>query len=614
MLFAKVVFGLPLDGPFDYIVPPVISPKIKEGSRVWVSFGHKKIVGYVVGLTDSSRIKNLKTIIDLIDEIPILDKDMLLLTKELAGYYCCSWGEAIETALPEGLRKGKALSILPRNSTNIKSKDNKVLVMQDLEGSSRWGVYLTEIQKTLLQNKSVIVILPDKESLTKAKEFIDSHIKASVACLFRKEPNELSEWSKIKNNQIQIVLGTRSAVFAPMPNLGLLIINEERDSVYKQDQVPHYHAREVALMRSDIDEAGVILGGNALSLEAINLFKEHKAELLILPRKREYPEVKIFNVKDLAFLGRKKGILLTKYIEDSIMSTFNTKGKTLLFLNRKGFATYAFCQQCAAVLKCPRCNVNLAYHFKENILTCHYCNYKITPPNICPDCNSGYIKYSGSGTEKIESELCRIFPQARIKIIEGHEEINLDSADIFISTSLIIKHPDKLFDLVCVLSIDNSLNRPDLRSGEKVFGILLGLLNLANKRLIIQTRLHKHRAFEALLKAETGIFYNAELKERKQLGFPPYRHLGLAKLRGKNETRVREASEALFTKLSKSNKGKSVKVLSVNPAQNLKLRGNFYWQVLLSAKAPQVMADFLKINLKSFRHSGIIVTVDIDPI
>ncbi len=616
MLYARVVFGLPLDGPFDYIVPAELSPKIKTGSRVWVSFGPKKLVGYVVELSRNTKIKNLKPILNLIDGIPVLGKNMLLLAKALSEYYCCSWGEAIETALPEALRKGRVLP-QPNESAECNSsegnKEKRILVVQDLEGLSRWDLYIEEIQKTLSKNKSVIVLLPDKESLLRAKELINQKLGVEAVVLFRKEPQELAEWAKVKENKVRVVLGTRSAVFAPFCDLGLLIIDEEQDYVYKQDQVPHYHAREVALMRSDIDADKVILGAVALSLEAIKLVREGKADFVTLPRKREYPEVKIFNVKDLAFAGRRRNPLLNKYIEDSIAATFDSKGKTLLFLNRKGFATYAFCQQCGVSLRCPRCNVNLVYHFKENILTCHYCNHKIAPPNICPDCNSGYIKYSGSGTEKIESELCRIFPQAKIKILDSHEKIDLYSADIFISTSSVIKHADKFFDLVCVLSIDSTLNRADFRSGEKAFAILLGLLGLTNKRLIVQTRINNHRSFEALVKRDLDIFYDEESKERKQMGFPPYKHLGIVKLRGAKEDRVRQLSEALFAKLKKSSKSKAVKIISVNPAQHLKLRGNYYWQVLVRGSSPEKMTKFLKINLKDFAHSGIIVTIDMDP-
>ncbi|MCX5703811.1 MAG: hypothetical protein NT066_04905, partial [Candidatus Omnitrophica bacterium] len=264
--------------------------------------------------------------------------------------------------------------------------------------------------------------------------------------------------------------------------------------------------------------------------------------------------------------------------------------------------------------KCPRCNINLAYHFKENILNCHYCNFKMAAPKICPNCNAGYIKYTGLGTEKIESELFRVFAQARIKRLETQDWCDLKDIDIVVATSSIIKQTDYRFDLIGVLNIDNSLNRIDFRSSEKAFDLLVGLTRLTDKKMIIQTRLAHHHCFKALLNKDINMFYDEELRQRKQLYFPPYRHIVLVKLRGRKEERVKEASYALFERLNKGNKDRGIKIISVNPGQPSKLRGSFYWQILISSTSPLKITKFLRIHLKTFLHSGIIVTVDVDPI
>jgi primosomal protein N' (replication factor Y) len=245
----------------------------------------------------------------------------------------------------------------------------------------------------------------------------------------------------------------------------------------------------------------------------------------------------------------------------------------------------------------------------------------MTPPSICPECNSGYIRYSGLGTEKIESELSRIFPQAKIERLDRQESASSNDADIFISTESIIKETGFNFDLIGILAIDNSLNRVDLRSSEKTFGLLVGLLRLTEKKMLIQTYLPRHYCFKALESKDINIFYDEELKQRKQLGFPPYQHIALVKLRGKKENRVKEASNTLFNRLkkysesnSKMKTNRAIKVVSVNPGRPLKLRDNFYWQILIKSRFPLKLAKFLKINLKDFSHSGIIVTVDVDPL
>jgi primosomal protein N' (replication factor Y) len=236
------------------------------------------------------------------------------------------------------------------------------------------------------------------------------------------------------------------------------------------------------------------------------------------------------------------------------------------------------------------------------------------PPTICQRCNSGYIKYSGLGIEKIESEISRIFAGARVKLLDNHKDLNIESADIFISTSSIIKKDRVSFSLVSVLGIDNSLNRIDFRAAEKTFLNLVGLFTLTDKKMIIQTYLPQHSCFQALKERDLSVFYRDELKQRRQLKFPPYAHIILVKLRGRNEERIKEFSNTLFNKLNTCNKNKDIKIVALNPAQPFKLRDNFCWQILIKGNSPKKINNFLKINLKDFSHSGIIVTVDVDPI
>jgi len=616
MLFAKVVFGIPVEGPFDYIVSENLSEKIKVGERVRVGFRNLELSGYVVKLTRESEIKNLKTIQELIDDSPILDKNMLSLTKELSDYYCCSWGEAIETALPESLRKKKKIPAPIVETIALKKNLNsEVTLLHDLDGQARWDVYLAKIKEAHHSQRSVIILLPDINSVLKAKEKIERCLSISVALLYRKQPKELEEWLKIKEGKANIVAGTRSAIFAPVKNLGLVIIDEEQDFAYKQDQVPHYHAKVAAFMRVNIEKAKLILGSSRPSLESFYLSKINKIQYTPLPRRREFPEIKIIDFIHSNKKNKQQNLFLSNYLADCIISTLESKGKILLFLNRKGFATSAACSYCGIVLKCQRCNINLVYHFKESILECHYCNFKMQPPVICPNCDRGYIKYSGTGTEKIESELSRLFPQARIQELDkDRQQLDFNSADIFVAAQSVIREENCKFDLVGVLSIDNSLNRVDLRASEKTFGLLVGLLGLTEGKIVIQTRLSHHHCFKALENKNFDTFYEEELKQREELKFPPYSHLALVKLRGRKEARVKDLSNTLFNQWSKDFKNKSLSIMSVNPAQPAKLRGNFCWQILIKSGSAKKITKFLKMLLKKILHSGIIVTVDIDPI
>ena len=617
MLYAKVVVGLPVEGPFDYLIPQEMSTRIKTGSRVRVIFGYPKVIGYCVAITNKTGIKNIRPILELIDDNALLDANMLRLTRELSGYYCCSWGEAIEAALPQGLRQGKKIppadGLAEDGDEDNREKNITLVHIPDAE--SRWGIYFEYIKKALERNKPVIVLLPDRQSLSDAKDRIYAQFGIMPLVLCRNQRGEAKTWCALRDNKARIVMGIRSAVFAPLKEPGLIIVDEEENFVYKQDQVPHYHAREAALMRAKIDQADVLLGSASPTLEVFYLARKNKINYMGTGPEFKFPEIKIVDTRNYRNFTKKKKIIFSKFMEDAIYSALNSKEKVLLFLNRKGFATLAACGNCGIVLKCPRCSINLVYHLKGGeALRCHYCNFKTQAPKICPSCNSGYIKYSGTGTEKLENELSALFPSAIIRRIEKGEVLNLSDADIFVATSAVTKQTGVKFGMIGVLSIDNSLNHADLRSSERTFAILVALMRLTDKRIVIQTAMPVHHCFQALLKGDLSLFYDEELKQRKELHFPPYTHQVLVKLRGKKEERVKKAAESLFEKLSKCKENRGTRILSVNPGSHPKLRDNFYWQVLLSCNNVPKAGRFLKINLKEFRHSGIIVTVDVDPI
>jgi primosomal protein N' (replication factor Y) len=612
MPYAKVVVGLPVEGPFDYALPAGLEKMVKKGSRVRVSFGARRIIGYVIGLARQSKVKNTKPILELIDAQPLLSEEMLSLARELADYYCCSWGEAIEAAIPQPLRKGKELSYLNIGRETPTEAKSEVMLLHDLGPKQRWENYFAAVKEAMSAGKGAVMLFSDINTLLKAKEKISTAFTdIPLATLYRGESAELREWSRIREGKIRLVLGTRSAVFAPLNNLGLVIIDDEDNPVYKQEQSPHYHARQVALMRARLSGAKVVLASAHPSLESLSLARGGKIGYQLLGRRRSFPAVKTTRP---AF--RQKGKtpdILSRFSTDLIARSLAEKKKILIFANRKGFATAAYCHNCGVTLKCPRCNINLVYHFQENLLLCHYCSYRIAPPQICANCNAGYIRYSGAGVEKIESEVARIFPQARVRLYQASNEDNFADTDILVATQQITKAESLEFGLVVILATDNSLNLAGLRAAEYAFGLFWDLCGLTEDTVVIETRLARQPLMQALVKADPDIFYKQELKERKALRFSPYKHLALVRLRGANEAKAKSAGEELFQELS-AQRPKNIEVLSINPAQPLKKRGKFCWQVLLRAAQVSALSHFLKNRLKKFSRSGIIVSVDIDPI
>jgi primosomal protein N' (replication factor Y) len=615
MLYLKVELGLPIERPFDYLVPFNLEDKIALGSRVWVPFRDKKMLGYIVGTSHHTTIKKVKPIYGVIDGRPILNKEMLTLTKEVSLYYFCSWGEAIEAALPEALRKGKVI-LAPKqaHSINYPKQTREVLLLQDLAGVGRWEVYWQKVEEALRIGKGIIFLSPEIEQAVEIRELIQDRLKTEVSLLHSRQTHKenLAQWLKIKNNQAKIVVGTRLAIFAPINNLGLVIIDNENDPSFKQDQSPHYHAREVAFMRTKISRANLIMSDINPSLESLYLARRNKIKFRRI--EKEYlTQTKIVDMKKEIY-SKIKRMIFSYPLLDMLSQSIQQKKKVIIFLNKRGFATFASCRNCRTVLRCPRCNVNLIYHFKEGKLICHFCNFKMQPPEICPECNSSYIRYSGIGTEKVESELARLYPTARILRIDKYQDFSPEDADIIVSSKPLLKQKIQELNLIGVVSLDNSLNRLDFRAAEKTFSLILGLMSLEAKNLIIQTNLTWHYCFKAILNNDVNIFYEKEFRLRRQLGFPPFNHFILIKVRGRNLEKVKDKSQLIFERLNKINKDKAIKVVSCFASSPLKLRENYYWQILIKSKSIEKARNFLKKGLKGIRPSGIIVTVDVDPI
>jgi primosomal protein N' len=327
VLYAKVVVGLPVEGPFDYIVPADLERIALPGCRVKVFFGPRKITGYIVGLSRKSGIKKLKSIVELLDSNPLLDKNMLSLTGELAAYYCSSWGEMIESALPEPIRQGRKVSFTAPVSQE-KEKTSALpmpVLLHSLDSRLRWDFYLEKVKEALDKGKSVLLLSPDKEAAGRAAGVLSGRFSRQVSLLYRKEPNELEEWCKVRSGEASIVVGTISAVFAPMQNLGLIILEQEEDFAYKQDQVPHYHARQAAFMRSQSDKAELILGAVSPSLEAIYLCRKGKLQYRYIPPATNLPEVKTVDLRFGQGFAGKKWAVFSKYLLDAVSLSLEAK-------------------------------------------------------------------------------------------------------------------------------------------------------------------------------------------------------------------------------------------------------------------------------------------------
>ncbi len=663
--FAKVVVGLPVEGPFDYSIPDELVDFAAIGKRVWVPFKTRELVGYIVGLSDKTVLKQTRPIHSIIDEEPILDKELLELTKWISQYYFCSWGEAIQAVIPGGLKKGKS-NIKQRKPSAIgqfkPTRDLKPTVQQDralraicndlntnthhvyllhgITGSGKTEVYLQAIGSALAQGRSSIVLVPEISLTPQAVERFKSRFQEEVAILHSRltAGERFTEWKKIKEQKARIVVGARSAIFAPLKNIGLIVVDEEHENTYKQQDIPRYHARDVAIYRAKLSKAVVILGSATPSLESYykaekNIYK--LARLTERIKEKDLPKVEIIDMKNEYNL--KKFSIFSKILEENVRDILERGLQAILFLNRRGFSTYMHCKKCGFVLKCKNCSTTLTYHFCDKKLICHWCNYKIAPPHMCPECKSAHINYFGMGTEKVESEMHRLFLDTKIERMDtdttrkrgSHEKILKDfqkgKIQLLIGTQMIAKGLDyPKVALVGVVSADTALHIPDFRSDERTFSLLTQVAGRAGRghvqgKVIVQTYTPKHYCIAAASRHDYAEFYKKEILQRKSLKLPPFTHIICITVKGRNHDKTsKEASNFASLLRSVVAKAKSInkKIHITGPAPAIipRLKMHYRWNVFIRAKDVKDARFYLKQTLKQCpRYSGVRLTIDVDP-
>lgn len=665
--FANIVINRPIEGPFTYSISEPLKEDIGIGSVVEVSFGNKVVTGYVIGLSNECNIEKIKPIDRVVDKALCVDSGMLELTKWISIYYYSSWGEAISAAIPSALKKGTAgkrhakekhdeegkefefidgsdKHLMPTGEqqealdsiiNSMDAKTHRVFLLHGVTGSGKTEVYLQSIARALELGLSSIVLVPEISLTPQTVARFKARFGDKIAVLHSRllGSRRISEWRRINSGEARIVIGPRSAIFAPVKNLGLVVVDEEHETSYKQEDTPRYNARDVAIKRAELSKAVVILGSATPSLESFYAAKNGKFTLIELSERidsRLMPAVDIVDMREEMTRAKKIPIFSQK-LKEWIWKDIAEKKQVILFLNRRGFSTFINCRKCGYVIKCKRCSVSLTYHFDKRELVCHHCNFSMKPPDICPECNASYLKYWGLGTEKVESELARLFPAAiiaRMDTDSTHKRGSHDKVlsrfkdghiDILIGTQMIAKGLDfPKVTLVGVISADTALNLPDFRSAERTFNLLTQVGGRAGRsdlggRVIIQSYTPQHYSIQAAKNHDYNTFYDKEISLRKELYLPPFCHMVSLTLRGRNEERVFKASCDLKANLEKENKSKNIEILGPAPSPISKMKGMYRWNIFLRSETAENIIAILKKELRKNKSSGIIITVDVDP-
>lgn len=524
-------------------------------------------------------------------------------------------------------------------SNAIEKQEYKKYLLHGVTGSGKTEIYLQLIEKVINEGKSAIMLVPEI-SLTPQmiNRFIERFGKDIIAVLHSKLSvgERYDSWERIENGEARIVIGARSAIFAPVCNLGLIIIDEEHDSSYKSEMAPRYNAKEVATQIAKYNNIPLLLGSATPDIVTFYKAQNEDIELLKLSKRANnssLPNVQVVDLKQELANGNRTMISVKLY--KLIQENLKNKKQTILFLNRRGFSTFVMCRDCGYVAKCKNCNISLTYHKKEEKLKCHYCGYEEEIHKICPECGSKKIKYFGTGTQKLELEINKIFPTASTIRMDidtvtkknSHEEIlekfNKDKIDILIGTQMIVKgHHFPNVTLVGVVSADGSLNIDDYRASERTFDILVQVAGRAGREnlqgnVIIQTYNPDNYSIQYAKKQNYDEFYNVEIKLRNQLRYPPFCDIIMFGISGETEEIVSKTAEKLYRNLKEQIEKEQIiaNVLKPLPAPIDKIKNRYRWRIIIKAKVNDKLIDIINECLysKEILKNNARIIADINP-
>ena len=523
-------------------------------------------------------------------------------------------------------------------SQKMQEEKYEQFLLYGVTGSGKTEVYLQLIGEALKQNKTAIVLVPE---ISLTPQMIDRFIarfdKEEIAVIHSKLSigERYDEWNKIKEGKAKIVIGARSAIFAPVQNIGIIIIDEEHDSSYKSEAVPKYDAKEIAKKLAKENKCPLIFGSATPDLNTYYKAKQGKITLLELTHRAnnsKLPEVEIIDLKMELANGNRT--MLSVKLHDAIEKNLQEKRQTILFLNRRGYSTFIMCRECGYTVKCKNCNISMTYHKTENKLKCHYCGYEENVVTVCPECKSTKIRYFGTGTQKLEQEINKIFPQATTIRMDvdtvtkknSHEEIlnkfRNENIDILIGTQMVVKgHHFPNVTLVGVIAADSSLNIDDYRANERTFQLLTQVAGRAGRekldgRVIIQTYTPDNFSIICAKKQDYEMFYNTEIALRKQLNYPPFCDIILIGFNSLSEKEIIEVSQRVYMELKNNLNKDEFNVLKPMPSPIDKIQNKFRWRIIIKGIMTPYANEVLNNCLKKFydtNYKNTRITIDINP-
>ncbi|AHF07645.1 replication restart helicase PriA [Desulfitobacterium metallireducens] len=526
----------------------------------------------------------------------------------------------------------------------LDGKAYQTILLHGVTGSGKTEVYREVITKVIAQGGTAILLVPEISLTSQVAYYFQKQFGHQVIVMHSglKSGEKVKAWQEILKGQVKLVIGARSAVFAPLTNLRLIILDEEHEGAYKQDENPKYHARDVARKRMEQHQGVVVLGSATPSLEAYAAAQTGQIGFTKMEHRvadRPLPPVEIVDMREELMKGNRS--MFSVALQSKIRSRLETQEQSMIFLNRRGYSTFVNCRECGYVVRCPDCDVALTYHSNGQVMRCHYCNHEEVPPHVCPECGSRYIRFFGQGTQRVEEELQGLFPKSRIlrldwdttRAPENYNRIlstfRKQEADILVGTQMLAKGLDfPNVTLVGVIAADQLLNMPDFRAKERAFQLLTqvaGRTGRSNKpgEVVFQTYSPKDRAIVLASQHDYLHFFWEEIKYRKDRRYPPFTHVIRVILLHEKEDRVIKAAHSLteFLRLGiLNNEGgyNDLVILGPAPAVLARLKNKFRWQVLVKGKRLEPLRAFLHQGVQKYAQDsssqGVQLNIEVDPL
>lgn len=669
-MYVDLVFNIPVDKEFIYRVPDKLKKDISLYKRVKAPFGpKKKLIGIITDIINEEKIEKkfeIKDIISIIDEKPLIGKKEFLFAKWIAKNNFCSTGEV----LPLFFSKGKKEKIfdLENYTKNFKSSENTVktftltekqnfiyneikksidngeqkkFLIFGVTGSGKTEIYLHIISALIKKNKNVILLIPEVALTSQIINYFYERLGDKIAVIhsYLKPSEKLYQYNLIKENKAKVIIGPRSALFVPVKNLGAIIIDEEHDDSYKSDKKPRYHARLLALKKCADNKAILIMGSATPSIETFYFAKKGYFKLFKLKERFNKNSLPIIEIIDLKISENMGNFYITKQLYDEIRNTLKKGEKIILYLNRRGFSNIVTCMDCGEPIYCPKCSIPMTYHKSKNVLKCHYCNFEMENIKNCPYCGSKNLRYKGVGTEKIEEDLKELFKDYNIARFDadsvkekgGHHKIlnsfRKGEVDILIGTQMITKgHHFPLVTLVGVINGDTFLNFPDFRANEKTFQTLMQVAGRAGRgkkrgKVLIQTLRPDHYAINLIRNQDYNQFFENEIKVRKEGFYPPFSRILRILVRSKIEEKAYNYLKeiTLFVKklvLKNNSKNKfRIEVIGPSAAPFEKIDENFRFHLIIKSNNTKFLLFLGNQVLHEFPNKNkCYVEIDLDPV